>query len=738
MNNQLQFNNVKELSDYLNTIDDNNNYINYLKDSLKSIDGRIDDGTDSFNYEEERKVYENDLNEYNSKLEEMSKNFDIDEARRFVKLYNDFNSWNFRYEQIKTLINKNGISNVRRDLIDRYNLLYQLIQTNKDEYERLSSLFLKPNLRLEETDNISLDNTDSLEGENVISNPELAVSSEERKSSLNSSEVSSNSLSQLEFIDNEIKSCEQKISKIVFRKPKKNEHVQSFTDKNHNNYYVLGDNVGKFRVFMAELNNLKKKRAKLSKDLNIDSKSNIKNLEDNISEESKLVTSNNTYNNSNSYYDEIDNYMDQQLALSNGKNYDKILLSVGINYGYKNAYEYFNKNCLLLNDEYNDLQRQVMENSDSYKKLSNNMNLYTIGDYSLQKKEIENNLKALSDKLSSVSKKKNLYSLIVNYYKKLIPFENDLLQIKDASLVLGNMNLDENVVSTSMSQSEADKLATMEVKDLNLLSDEEINKSHEIISEDIPVIENAQEEVIPEVIESETLISNDVSEVKPVYVDTTVEVSMPHTYNSVKLNGSFYDYKPVVSPTFVDTTVEDNKAEEEEEEEEEEAAKKAEEEAAKKAEEEAAKKAEEEAKKAEEEAVKKAEEEAAKKAEEEAKKVEENNKGFKQKIFNIINKFKPKDLFKMNSQILSSKKDIAQSIISIYSIDNINKPINLPFEPVQRINDYILSEREKSDISSVGHGDTAEDRKKYWKDNSWDWEKYFKDRGLENQNGRHK
>ncbi len=587
-------NNIKQITERINKIEEIEQYIEFLKNSLEEINKNINNVNESFDYSQEKEIYEQDLNVYSEELKTLKENFDIEEAKKYIKLSNAYNNWSFNYQRIQTLINKNGISQLKTDLRKRYNQYYKLIKDNKEEYERLSAKYgIQPinnvieekvetverqekvnestnqqpsvnenssiktdydlntyqgrfdylNFLITEYEKLNGDKNDKMYrdskefveilpkwNENINKINSIVISSknaekvvnpwdyEEMKSmpsikgisgnkridknlivdyitiyvnlsemlgrfntlngnfqngqfikSLESrinelkkikteaktvidnnmndqkdkTEYSQEKSEQIEQsntnseIDNKIKELKSKIRELQDScKGLRPAKIQMFVDHtNGQKYNIPRDKVILFRQYFSELKKLEK----------LKSAQNVK-LEEQIIEKSFTKTPNINPGKESSEeqkvesaqsvsFDSIDEYIDQQLKSNNAVELIQILLNVGNKFGYENAYKYFNAKFLSCNDQLMELNKQISQNSDEYQKLVSNMLYHNIVEYSSKKKGIEDKSRNLNDQYKMISKKKKMYGLIAEHFKKLLPYANDLEKIKEQFLV---------------------------------------------------------------------------------------------------------------------------------------------------------------------------------------------------------------------------------------------------------------------------------------------------------------
>ena len=579
-------NNIKLITERINKIEEIEQYIEFLKNSLEEINKNINNVNDSFNYGQEKEIYEQDLNDYSIELKKLKENFDIEEAKKYVKLSNDYNNWMFNYQRIQTLVNKNGISLLSSELKDRYNHLYKLIKDNKEEYERLSAKYgIQPtnsvieekvetdeqqvtastnqqpsvkeisstktdynlntyqgrfdylNFLITEYEKLNGDKNDKMYrdskefvellpkwNENIKKINSIVISSknaekvvnpwdyEEMKSMPSIKGISGNKridknlivdyitiyvnlsemlgrfntlngnfqngqfikslesrINELKIIkkedeyensskksmqseqsktnseiDNKIKELKSKIRELQDScKGLRPAQIQMFVDHTTGQKYnIPRDKVSLFRQHFAELKRLEK--LKSSQNVKPKVKEPIveaQPVEEPINEESFTETPKINPGIESSKepkvepapsisIDSIDEYIDQQLKSNNAVDLIQILLNVGNKFGYEKAYNYFNTKFLFFNSQLMELDKQIKQNSDDYQKLVSNMVYYNIVEYSSKKKGIEDNFRNLNDQYKIISKKKKMYGLVTEHFKKLLPYANDLEEIK--------------------------------------------------------------------------------------------------------------------------------------------------------------------------------------------------------------------------------------------------------------------------------------------------------------------
>ena len=842
MDGQRSFKSIKDLKDYVAKIEEDERYVKFLKDSLNVLDNN----DDYVGFEVEKRDYDEDLSKYESELNSMKENFDVEEAKKDIKLYDSYNNWVFNFNRLDTLIKRDGINTLSSQSRDRYNELYNLIQNNKAEYENILSKYGINSLNSidnesvvneddneiivdnveEETDNLNNSSTlnfsddyngrldylrylvneyenyngdlndqmyrdskeflnllnywneniavinrivnDSKSVEDVVNpwdyeemkeKPQISGISNSKKidhrqisdyitayvnlsdvlgryNSLNGNfrngqlikslesrigvlknnssniqnvvispensiddsriNVNNNPTDIVDSVSDDIKIIESELNQLVER-AKGNKHTTSVSDKKSNKtYIILNKDVSKFRELISKLRSLKTENVQNSGELLEDDLVNVDSstVNDNLGIEDSL--------NASSLSDSVtvsDEGIRRDVPLGLPANATRIneidssektnmydrLKAYGVKLGNRNACEYFKKKKLFLNDEMKKINGDILATSKKYKELINNMNRYNIGDYGKEKKKLEDWFKSYSDKLSGLSKLINVCSLLESYFSKLVELDERL------NKALKSVKSVDDILLSNYFKSDLEslKLDNFNVLDSGLPLESYDDNS---IAVEIKRVEDVAAAVPKVDIYSENIKSDELEE----------QVVVPELIDKEPT------YDDFVPKTFVDTYAEDEHVIEQQ--------------VAEQAEQ-AVVQAEQTAEQAE-QAVEQAEQ-----AAEQAEQVEQTTKqkkGFKQKIFNIINKFKASKPFDIFKQLESNSSAIAQAIITNYSLNNINTHMVLPYDPIQNINSYIVKDKEKDETTYVGKGDRGDYRE--WSDGSWDWDKYFEEK----------
>lgn len=450
---------VKEIRDIIYQIDSINRDIAFADMSLSQIDLKNDDGSDLFAADEKevlREEYESDKKRLNDRLAEFTVNFDVEEAKKFVSLYDSFSKWNFKVNEIKKISErKGGFQNIGDNLVEEFNRLSNLIKENKTEFDRLYSKYLKqPVINNDVVEDIK--QVEEKEPEKAQLTP---VISEENK--------------QESLFQEEIRKYEDEIKRIV-NESKGAKHVVTWVDKRTGQSFTFTrDRQGKFLDCLSKLNCAKKQLNDLQakKGSNLSPVGTTSLMADNsvveTSSETKVIDSvipDKKGNDNSSLFTSISEYIEEQLKINN--NLDHVLLSVGIKYGYNTAYEYFNNQNIVLNNKQIELDKKMTEIFIERKNLVNNMYRYNIGDYTKNLKEIDFRLDNLRQQYYDISKRRILYSSLAEHFKKLLPFESELLTIKELSEKVSGISVSDSL-KTSDIKSNGSSLVEQHHEEIN-------------------------------------------------------------------------------------------------------------------------------------------------------------------------------------------------------------------------------------------------------------------------------